>query len=114
VPKTVREPIVERNQRIAKLAAERVIDRIEKFRDQLGVRPWEGAEMTPEESLAAFAEIVDDPQAWTQLIDAERQLYHLTPDRAPKRLIQEASAMYEKLQKNGRPAPLPETEEEGY
>ena len=101
------EDLPTRNHRIAKIAAERVIDRIEKMRDHLGVRPWEAPTLTAEESLEAFRAIVDDPEAWTQLIDAERQLFHLTPDRAPRRLIAEARQMYKRMQTMGRTEEAP-------
>ncbi len=96
------EALSERNQRIAKLAAARVVERIERFRKRLGVRPWEGPELTPAQALDAFALVVDDPEAWRQLVAAERELFHLTPDRVPKRLYQEVAHMFERYEK--RPA----------
>jgi hypothetical protein len=102
------EALPERNKRIAKLAAARVVERIERFRKQLGVRPWEGPELTPEQADAAFALVVDDPEVWRQLVAAERELFHLSPDRVPKRLYQEVAHMFERQQH--RPAGRAEEE----
>jgi hypothetical protein len=105
-----REALVDRNKRLAHLAAERVVARIDTYRERLGIRPWEGPELTPDESMRAFAEIVDDPVAWAKLVEAERQLFHLTPDRVPKRLWREATAMFEKMKTKGVP---PEENDDG-
>jgi len=104
-----REALTDRNHRIAKLAAARVVERVDRYREQLGIRPWESKELSPDDALRTFAEIADDPIAWGELVQAERQLFHLTEDRIPKRLYQEAAAMWEKLQRKGVP---PTVEEE--
>lgn len=96
-----KESLVDTQKRIARLAAAQVIEQRKRIRDALRVRPWEAAELSPEASLEAFAEIVDDPLAWGQLVQAERQLFHLTEDVAPKELVIEARRLYARLQERG-------------
>ena len=94
-----KEPLNVRNHRIAKLAAERIVEQVEKMRTHLGIRPWEGEALTPQEADEAFRQIVDDPEAWAELVRAEQQLYHLTDERAPKRLVREAQSIYARLRR---------------
>jgi len=106
------EGLVERKKRLAKMAAERTVEKIEKIRDHLNIHPWNaGGEATPDEALSSFSQMVADPDAWAELIAHERRLWHLTPDRAPRRLVREVADMYERyLAKGGVVQPFPTVE----
>jgi hypothetical protein len=108
-----REGIVEHKKRLAKMAAERTVEKIEKIRKHLNIHPWNaGGEATPDEALMSFSQMMNDLPAWVELIAHERRLWHLTPDRAPRRLVREVADMTERyLAKGGVVQPFPTVEE---
>ena len=109
-----RESTVDHKKRIAKIVAERTVQRILRLREKMDIHPWEeGGEMSPQERLAQFSLTVDDELFWSQLVTADRQLFHLTPDRIPKRLWQESVALYKRAQEKHLPAEAPPVEAEG-
>jgi hypothetical protein len=88
------ENLVEKNRRITKLVGIAETNRILKLRDEMDIVPWEGKKLTEDERQDLFEKIVVDEIAVKEIVDRERQLWHLSPDRNPKRLRKEVQRRY--------------------
>lgn len=60
----------------------------------MGVVPWEGASLTEDEKQDLFEAIIVDDVAVQEIVDRERQVWRLSPDRNPVRLRKEVQRRY--------------------
>ena len=99
------ENLVEKNKRISKLVAKGETDRIVTLREEMGIIPWEGKKLTEDEKQELFEKIVVDETAVKEVVDRERQIWHLSPDRNPIRLRKLVQKRYDIAIKAGRFSP---------
>lgn len=81
----------------AEKTTDKVVERIRKGDEAMskhfGDKPWESARLSRNEKLAAFSQVAEDDEFWTQAIKKAGQVYPLSDGLAPRELMEEADVM---------------------
>ena len=93
-------PITERED-LAQEVAKRQRVTLAALQVHFGDRPWGGERQTPDEQLANYREVRDNPAFWQDAVQRATDVLKLSPDRLPRAVVEEAMKFEEKHKENG-------------